>query len=139
MTTLAFLAALSAAAFCPTAAEVTESVGFPVKVFPQGTRAYGQAEMCAYQGASSANTMISISVQPYDANEDPIADLRASAKRLSGAEAERIDIGDGGYAYGSKSKSEAAARKGSRVYHAEIMGAPDKKPAAVALLKRVVK
>ena len=127
------LVAMAFAAFCPTAAEVTESVGFPVKVFPQGTRAYGQAEMCAYQGASSANTMISISVQPYDANEDPNVDLRASAKRLSGAEAERIAIGDGGYAYGSKSKSEAAARKGSRVYHAEIMGAPEKKDAAIAL------
>jgi hypothetical protein len=133
------LFAIVFAAFCPTAAEVSETAGIPVKVFPQGTRAYGQAEMCAYQGASSANTMISISVQPYDANEDPIADLRGSAKRLSGAEAERIDIGDGGYAYGSKSKSEAAARKGSRVYHAEIMGAPDKKAAAIALLKRVVK
>ena len=133
------LSAILFVAFCPAADEVTAAVGFPVKAFPQGTRAYGQAEMCAYQGASSASTMISISVQPYDANEDPIVDLRGSAKRLSGAEAERIDIGDGGYAYGSKTKSEAAARKGSRVYHAEIVGAPDKKAAAIALLKRAVK
>ena len=65
MIVLPSLVAIAFAAFCPTAAEVAESVGFPVKVLPQGTRMYGQAEMCASQGASSCGTRNSASVHGH--------------------------------------------------------------------------
>ncbi len=103
--------------------------------------------MCAYQATDLPGVYVSISVQPADADpdEDPIVQLRSAAKTLLGsqAEAERIEVGDGGFAYGSASRSEAAARRGNRVFHADIgstgAGLGDKKAAAIALLQYVVK
>jgi hypothetical protein len=101
--------------------------------------------MCAYQATESPGTFVSVSVQPADPSEDPIAEVKSAAKTFLGSqmEAERIDVGDGGYAYGSASKSEAAARKGDRVFRAEITstgGAGEgSKAAVVGLLQRVVR
>ena len=39
---------------------------------------------------------------PVDPEEDPIAEVKSSAKTLTGSEAEQIAVGDDGYAYGSK-------------------------------------
>jgi hypothetical protein len=139
MTIVTWLVAVSAAAFCPSASEVSADLGIAVRVLPQGTMTHGSSEICAWLATSSQAISISLTAQPYDAKEDPIARVRSSAKLMTGVEAERIDIGDGGYAYGSKTKSEAAARKGNRVYYAEVIGAPDKKAGVIALLKRVVK
>lgn len=125
--------------FCPTATQVSEAVGFQVRVFPAGTRSYGPAEMCAYQSTSQSGVMVSVSVQPADPREDPVAEVRSAARTFTGADAERITLGDGGYAYGSKSKSEAATRSGNRVFHAEIQGAGPKKAEVVALLSRVLR
>lgn len=100
-------------------------MNFEVRVLPEGTRSFGEAHMCAYQGTGpSANAFISISVQPMDPQENPVAEVRSAAKTFLGAqaEAEPIAVGDGGYAYGADTKSEAAARKGNRVFHVEVGG-----------------
>ena len=130
---------------CPSVTDVGETAGFTVQVLAGGTRSYGPAHICAYQATAEAGVFVSISMAPFDPAEDPITRVRSGAKTFLGgqADAERIDLGDGGYAYGSDSKSEAAARKGDRVFHAEIAstggGIGAKKEAVIALLQLVVK
>jgi hypothetical protein len=86
-----------------------------------------------------------VSVQPADPSQDPIAEVRSAAKTFMGSqtEAECIDVGGGSYAYESASRSEAAARKGDRVFRADITstggGGGGTKAAAVGLLQRVVR
>ena len=130
--------------FCPDAAHVTQAVGFAVRDLPAGTRSHGEAQMCAYQSTdASQGAFVSISVQPADPQNDRVAELRSSAKLLAGADAEPIQVGEGGYAYGSGSKSEAAARQGGRVFHVEAMSTGEsignKRDAVVALLEGLVK
>ena len=123
------------------AQEVGQLVGFPVRVLPEGTRSFGPAEMCAYEGTEARKeTFVSLSVEPAGGEEDPIHGVKESARTWlgAGAEAEPIEVGDGGVAFGSSSQSEAAARKGDRVYRAQVgamTGSPgDKKEAMIALL-----
>lgn len=136
---MAMMVVLSAQAFCPKAEQVSAVAGFPVAVFTPGTMKQGPAEICAYRGTQSANAFVSVSVQPAGSEEDPVAQLRKTAKALSGSDAEALAVGDGGYAFGSPEKSGAIAKKGGRVFHAEISGVADKKAAAIALLTQVVK
>ena len=130
---------LSAQTFCPRADQVSSTAGFPVAVFTAGTMKQGPAEICAYRGTQSANAFVSVTVQPAGSEEDPVAQLRQAARVLTGSDAAAIAVGEGGYAFGSKEKSGAIAKKGGRIFHAEISGMPDKKDAAIALLKQVVK
>ena len=130
---------LSAQSFCPKADQVSTLAGFPVAVFSAGTMKQGPAEICAYRGTQSTDAFVSVVVQPAGSGEDPVAELRKTAKALTGSDAAAIAVGDGGYAFGAKEKSGAIARKGARIFHAEISGVPEKKDAAIALLKQVVK
>ena len=132
---------------CLSAADMSLAVGFEVTVLPAGTRVFGPSEICAYEGADrNRGTYVSLTVGPAGGEEDPTERVQKAAKTMLGtsAEAERIDVGEGGYAYGSSSQSEAAARKGNRTYYAHIgttgAGGPgDKKTELVALLRRVVR
>jgi hypothetical protein len=135
----------SAQSICLAADEVTRTVGFPVKVLPQGTRSYGATEICAYQAVDNQGVLVSLTVQPEGGETDPMAGVRSGAKAFLGAqaEAEPVAIGDGGYAYGSGSKSEAAVKKGNRIYHADITASAgstgDKKAAVIELLRQIVR
>lgn len=135
----------SAQSICLGADQVTRTVGFPVQVLPQGTRSYGDTEICAYQAVEDQGVFVSLTAQPAGGEADPIARVRSGAKTLLGAQAEAdpVAIGDGGYAYGSGSKSEAAVRKGNRVYHADITASAgstgDKKAAVIELLRQIVR
>ena len=116
----------------PSAQEVGQLVGFPVRVLPEGTRSFGPAEMCAYEGTEARKgTFVSLSVEPAGGEEDPIQGVKQSAKTWLGAGAE------------TEPQSEAAARKGDRVYRAQVgamTGSPgDKQEAMIALLRRAMK
>jgi|SRR5688572_2903206 hypothetical protein len=139
MITAMMLAVLSAQSFCPKADQVSAAAGFPVSVFSAGTTRQGDTEICAYRGTQSANAFVSVVVQPAGSGEETVAQLRKTARLFTGADAAAIAVGDGGYAFGSKEKSGAIARKGGRVFHAEISGVADKKHEAIALLRQVVK
>ena len=76
---------------------------------------------------------------------DIFAQMRQRVKVARGpsAQVERIEVGDGGWAYGSSSQSEAAARAGGKVYHVRMSGAlsttmHDRKDAMVQLVTRMV-
>ena len=135
----------SAQSICLGADQVSKTVGFPVRVLAQGTRSYGDTEICAYQAVESQGVFVSLIVQPVGGDEDPIASVKSGPKALLGAQAEAdsVAIGDGGYAYGSDTKSEAAVKKGNRVYHADVTAsagsAGDKKAAVIELLRQIVR
>ena len=135
----------SAQSICLSADLVSQTVGFPVTVLAQGTRSYGDTEICAYQAVESQGVFVSLIVQPVGGEEDPIAGVKAGPKALLGAQAEAdpVAIGDGGYAYGSDTKSEAAVRKGNRVYYADVTASAgstgDKKAAVIELLRQIVR
>lgn len=136
---LSWAIVLSAQSFCPRTEVVAAAAGFPVAVFTAGTQKHGETEICTYRGTQNGNALVSVIVQPAGSGEDPVAELRKTARLFTGADASAIAVGDGGYAYGAEEKSEAIARKGSRIYHAEIGGVADKKEAVIALLRQVVK
>lgn len=129
---------------CLEAAEVTEVAGFEVQVLREGTLSAGETVICAYQATDTElGAFISIVVAPASEGEQMLAEVRSAAKTLVGTQAEAINVGDGGYAYGSAHKSEAAAVAGARVYLVDVsvlgmasIGA--KKDAMIEILTKVI-
>jgi len=91
---MTWMIVLSAQSFCPKADQVSAAAGLPVTVFTAGTKKYGDTEICAYRGTQSGNAFVSVIVQPAGSGENTVAELRKTAKLLSGADAAAIAIGD---------------------------------------------
>jgi len=131
---------------CPDAGFISTTIGFTVRSMPDASRSEPGTLLCAYQSTDKAlGAFVSIAVAPLSPGEDAMAEIRASARTVLGeqADAEPIDVGDRGYAYGSASKSGAAAIRLSQVYRVDVTsvtGAPlgDRKAAVVAILRKVV-
>jgi hypothetical protein len=71
--------------------------------------------------------------------------IQSGAKITMGAsaQADPIQVGEGGWAYGSGSKSEAAARSGGKLYHARMTyplstTIPNRREAMVRLIARMM-
>jgi hypothetical protein len=135
-----------AAPSCPDAGFISTTIGVAVRSRPDASRSEPGTLLCAYQTTDKARgAFVSIAVAPLSPGEDAMAEIRASARAVLGeqADAEPIDVGDRGYAYGSSSKSGAAAIRQSRVYRVDVTsvtGAPlgDRKAAVVTILRKVV-
>ncbi|HJU64318.1 MAG TPA: hypothetical protein VJ596_01515 [Gemmatimonadaceae bacterium] len=131
---------------CLAAAEVSRLVGLEVRAFPQGTRSYGPNVVCAYQATNQdLGAFVTTVVGPAAGRDEVLTEMKESAKTFAGesAELETVRVGDGGFAYGSSSKSEAAAVTGGRLYHAEISSTAsanigDKKAALIEVLKKMM-
>lgn len=134
----------AAAPSCPDAAYVSSTIGFNVRSMSGPGGGGGGAMLCAYQATDPAlGAFVSIAAAPLAPGEDPLADVRAAATTYLGARgaAEPIDVGERGYAYGSASKSEAAAIRSSRVYRVDVTATSaigDRKAAVVTILRKVV-
>jgi hypothetical protein len=101
---------------CPTEAEVGEAIGMPV-------RSTGQRRTpCFYQADGYSDVSIELRVAPANLAVMTFERIKSSAKAMSGssAEVDRIDLGEGGWAFGSNSLSEAAAVAQGWVYHARM-------------------
>jgi len=127
---------------CPAVAEVTAAAGFEV-TFTTSIGASLEGMTCMYEMAGRyRGNFLELKSQPAGRADDVFAGLKRAAKGMNGidAEADRLDLGSGGWAYGSNSLSEAAAVVGSHVYHArlEYLGFTtigDQKEAMVRVLK----
>jgi hypothetical protein len=105
---------------CPGVDEVGQAAGFPVTF----TTSLGSTwSKCMYEmtGRYRGN-FLELSRQPKARADAIFAQMQQSVRMMKGADAkpDRIDLGSGGWAFGSNSKSEAAAVVGSQVYHAEL-------------------
>ncbi|MGE5091147.1 MAG: hypothetical protein ACM3OH_03170 [Bacillota bacterium] len=134
------------AATCPDASFISTTIGFTVRSMRDASRSAPGTLLCAYQATDSRlGAFVSIAVAPLAAGEDAMSEIRAAARTILGAQADAqpIDVGERGYAYGSASKSEAAAIRMSQVYHVDVTAAGiprlgDKKDAVIAILRKVV-
>jgi hypothetical protein len=126
--------------FCPSAEDVSTAAGFPVILRVAG----GSQDSfdCVYEMTGRyRGTTIELTGNPASLAEDVFTKVKRSAKAMNGAnaEAQRIDVGSGGWAYGGGG-SEAAAAGGGHVYHAALQSGPlssvgDQKDAMVRIVK----
>lgn len=107
--------------------------------------AFNGAGMCYYQLKADPTVRLELAQKPAQAAEEVFAEIRQRVKTARGqsAEAEPISVGDGGWAYGARSQSEAAARRGGKLYHARMIYSlsttiPDRKDAMVQLVTRMM-
>ncbi|MGH7605711.1 MAG: hypothetical protein ACREME_00100 [Gemmatimonadales bacterium] len=127
---------------CLPEATVGEVVGSPARLVFNAMSAAG---MCNYTLRSDPTVSIELAVQPAQRADDIFAQLQQRVRLARGesAEAERISVGDGGWAYGAGSQSEAAARRRGKVYRARMSyplstTSPDRKDAMVQLVTRMM-
>src|SRR6476646_6204322 len=127
--------------FCPSFQDVSTAVGVPVTLKTEGGSQ--DSFLCGYEMTGRyRGTFIELTGNPASLAEDVFSKVKQSAKVMNGdkAEAERIDVGGGGWAYGGDGGSEAAAADGGHVYHVTLHSGPlssvgDQKDAMVRVVK----
>ncbi len=132
-----------AAGGCPLSVEeVGKVIEEPVRLMFNGMRASG---LCSYALESDPTVTLELSVKPARGAEALFDSVQSRAKITLGssAGADRIDVGDGGWAFGSRSGSEAATRAGETLYHARMnyplsTTIPNRKEAMVQLVRRML-
>lgn len=105
---------------CPLPADVvTRILGRPVHLTRSPVRLM---DACSYQLDEDSTVEVELSIKPSSVGDMLFAGLheRVKARLGSDARAETIAVGEEGWAYASASGSEAAVRKGEKVYHAVI-------------------
>jgi hypothetical protein len=98
---------------------------------------------CAYQQEADPTVSLELSIKPGGAAQSVFEEVQTSAKMIAGTSAERIDIGEGGWAFQGKSQSRAAAVGQGKVYHARINdplgdAAAGRKDAMLQLIARMM-
>jgi hypothetical protein len=127
---------------CPlSTALISEIIETPVRLASKLTGPQGAT--CMYQLEADPAVSVTLAIKPAQATKSVFEDVQSGAKRMAGVPAERIEIGQEGWAFGSKSQSRAAALAGGKVYYASIqdpLGATPsgRKDAMVRLVGRMV-
>jgi len=102
---------------CPTPAEIETAIGFPVK------SRLMVADRCMYELTGQyQGAFVTLSYQPATRATDVFAEVRQRVKGARGANAQpdRLSVGEGGLAYSSRGKKEAATVSQGRLYHVEM-------------------
>jgi hypothetical protein len=129
--------------YCPSFKDVSTAAGFPVTL--KASAGSQDSFNCGYEMTGRyRGTFIELTGEPASLAEGVFGRVKQSAKVMNGqdAEAERIDVGSGGWAYGGDG-GEAAAAGGGHVYHVTLHSGPlssigDQKDAMVRILKLVM-
>jgi hypothetical protein len=129
---------------CPlSAALVSEIIEMPVRLFVNGTK-YG-VTFCSYALEADPIVNVELSIKRAEAADSVFAEIQSSAKIILGssAQADRIEVGEGGWAFAGQSQSRAAAVARGKVYAARIndpLGttASSRKDAMVRLVARMI-
>lgn len=132
---------------CPTKEQVSEAAGFEVTMrtaLQDGRIGWigCQYEMTGrYRG-----TFLELMGDPASKADSVFGELKLATKGMKGMDAEpdKIDVGTGGWAFGSNSMSQAAAVAGPHVWHASLEylmsgSIGDQKEAMVRVLKLVAR
>ncbi len=129
---------------CPAVEQVGQAAGFPV-TFTQSIGSTWSRCMYEMTGRYRGN-FLELGRQPAPRADAIFAEMQQAVKIMKGGDAkpERIDLGSGGWAFGSNSKSEAAAVVGSQVYRASLSymlagDIGDQKDAMVRVLEAVAR
>jgi len=128
--------------FCPSFEDVSTAASVPVTLKVSGGSP--DSFLCSYEMTGRyRGTSIELTGNPASLAEDVFSKVKQSVKVMNGdaAEAEPIDVGRGGWAYGGDAGSEAAAADGGHVYHVTLRSSSplsnigDQKDAMVRVLK----
>ena len=96
---------------------VSRLVGLPVRLSPRPVQLL---DACSYELEEDPTVEVELSIQPAELAEMLFEGLQSRARAMAGAGADSLEMGAEGWAYGSKSGSEAAVRKGEKLYHAKM-------------------
>ncbi len=102
---------------CPTPAQIETAVGFPV------TSRTIPVDGCMYELTGRyRGVFVTVIYQPATRANDVFAEIRERVKGFKGVNAkpDSLKVGEGGWGYGSRSKTEAAAVSRGRLYHFEM-------------------
>jgi hypothetical protein len=105
------------AAPCPTPADIETTIGFPVKAHPQ------VSDRCMYELTGQyRGAFVTLSYQPATRADDVYAEIRQRVKGAKGvnAQPDPLSLGEGGLAYSSLGKKEAATVSQGQLYHVEM-------------------
>lgn len=103
---------------CPLRPEIVARIlEMPVRLAPTPVR---RLDACAYQIEADPTVEVELAIQPAEIGELVFEGLHSRARAMTGAPPDSVGLGDVGWAYGSNSASEAAVRRGERVYHARM-------------------
>jgi hypothetical protein len=146
-TTSAAAAAKPAGGGCPSVEQVGQAAGFPVTFMQSLGAPPDRWSQCHYEmtGRYRGN-YLELSRQPASLADPIFAEMQHAVKAMKGsdAKADRIALGSGGWAFGSNSRSEAAAVFGSQVWRAKLSymlagDIGDQKEAMVHVLEAVAR
>jgi hypothetical protein len=128
---------------CLDEGSIGSAIGFPVTVAYDTLRVEGEAVSCSYQG-NGGEGFVQILVGPDSATDEVLGEVEDKARAMSGAEAQAIDVGERGLAFGSPDASYAAAVDGYRVFAVSVSSATsadlvgDKREAVADILQQVI-
>jgi len=134
----------AASSECPSAEAVGKAMGTPV-TFTQALG--GKWMICQYELTGRyRGVFIELSTQPASRADAAFAELRRAVKGMKGQAAtpDSVKLGEGGWAYGSGSRSQAAVVAKGRLYQANMhyMGFEsigDQKDAMVRVLELAIR
>lgn len=101
---------------CPTEDDVSDLIGHDVELATSGSIVV--AAGCTYTGDGTGAGVVIVSGSGLIADE-VIAELETEAE-ANGVEATSIDVGEGGKAFGSPTRSEAATKADGQIVEVEI-------------------
>jgi hypothetical protein len=108
---------------CPSVEQVSKAAGFEV-TFTQAIGTNPDSWMGCQYGLTGRyrGTFITVTGEPASRADSIYGEMKERVKAINGdqAEADRLDLGSGGWAFGGDSKGEAAAVVGSHVYHVDF-------------------
>jgi len=132
---------------CPAVEQVGKAAGFPVTFMQSLGAPPDRWYQCHYEmtGRYRGN-YLELGRQPASRADAIFAEMQQAVKVMKGGDAkpERITLGSGGWAFGSNSRSEAAAVVGSQVFRANLnymlaRDIGDQKEAMVRVLESVTR
>ena len=120
---------------------MSEIIETPVRLFVNGTK-YG-ATFCSYALEADPIVHVELSIKPAEAADSVFKEIQSGAKIIAGAPPDRIGVGQGGWAFGGRAQSRAAALAHGKVHYASIndpLGATtaSRKDAMVRLVTRMI-
>lgn len=132
---------------CLSTADVSGALGFAVRDLTRGMQRYGSMSTCGFAATDTATlpgVTVTVTIEPASEADQRFTEMRRTAQGASRVDPDVIQVGERGMAYGTLSRSMAAAVKDGRLYQIEANygSAPrnfgNKKEGVTTLLRKLM-